>query len=1112
VNSPMRSLRPTWLCVVVVCALLSTALPPALAAESGDDLAAGFASPPASARPHTWWHWMNGNVTKEGITADLEGMARVGIGGAQIFNVLEGIPDGPVPYLSPQSLDMFRHAAAEAERLGIELCFHNCAGWSCSGGPWIKPDKAMQTVVTSETHVKGPKHFEAVLPQPKANLDYYRDIAVIAFPTPAKKATIDDLKVKALQPWEFQYGLQPAKKDVPADAVVAKDKIVVLDSANFAADGKLTWDVPEGDWTILRLGHTPTGAVCAPAPLPGRGLECDKLSREGIDAHWASGIAPLLKHLGPYAGKVLNNCLIDSYEVGTNNWTPKFREEFIKRRGYDPLPFLPVLAGQYVGSNELTERFLWDFRRTIGDLFTENYYNRFAQLCKENGLLYSVEPYDGPFECLQVGAKADIVMGEFWATTNLNAIGAVNTIKLAATVANTHGVSIVGAESFTGAPGPFSNWLGHPGMLKPEGDAMWCLGLNRFIFHTYVHQPWLDKWPGMTMGQWGTHFGRTNTWWEQSKPWMQYIARSQYLLQKGHTVADVLFFAGEASPNGSVYLPELKAKGYDYDVVGTDLVMQLTVKDGVIETPAGGKYKILVLPETEWMTPKLATKIGDLAKQGAVILGPKPKKSPSLADYPACDAEVAKIADEVWGTIPSGVSYGRLPVLTGRKPEDVLAGMKVKPDFEPQGHNAKLNSIHRVVGDTDVYFVANPKRGPRTVDCAFRVSGREPELWNAQTGTIEPAPTWEVKDGRTIVRLSLEQAGSVFVVFRKASDGPAVPMMSVWRQADTAQTPAKLAIQKAVYGDFSKPDGKKVDVTAKLAELATDGDLDVTANNDLAGDPAYMVVKELRVDYLLDGKAQSITVAEGQPLQLPAEEIIDMPPAPRLSIENGELSAIVSKNGRYVPTHADQDGRMTDMPGITVEGIPEPAELTGSWDVAFQEGRGAPAKAAFEKLISWPEHKDKGIKYFSGTAVYRKTIDVPAERFGTNRSILLDLGSVKEIAEVRLNGQDLGILWKAPFRVDITKAAKAGSNKLEIRVTNLWPNRLIGDEQYPDDCQWDGIHLKQWPDWMVKGQPRPVKERLTFTTWKHWHKDSPLQPSGLLGPVKVLTLEKVPVK
>ena len=1077
------------------------------AAESGEDLARGFVSPPESAKPHTWWHWMNGNVTKEGITADLEAMQRVGIGGAQIFNPLEGIPDGPAPYMSAKWLDMFRFAASEAERLGMELCFHNCAGWSSSGGPWIKPAQAMQTITISETKAKGPSHFHALLPQPKTTLDYYRDIAVLAFPTPSGKERIEQLAPKTLAEQEYQYGMQPDSKEVPAKAVLPIAGIVDLTS-HLGPKGKLTWDVPMGKWTILRIGHTPTGAQNAPSPVAGRGLECDKLSPEGVDAHWAGGIEPILKHLGPLAGKTVNNCLIDSYEVGDNNWTPKFRDEFIKRRGYDPIPFLPTISGRYVGSGELSERFLWDFRRTLCDLFAENYYNRFAEHCRKHGLKFSVEPYDGPFECPQVGAKADIVMGEFWATTDLNGIGAVNTVKLAATVANTHGIPIVGAESFTGSPGQYSNWLGHPGMLKPEGDAMWCLGLNRFIFHTTAHQPWLDKFPGMTMGQWGTHFGRTNTWWEQSKPWMQYIARSQYLLQQGRTVADVLFFAGEAAPNGGVFKPELKAKGYEYDVIGTDLIMALTVKDGLVRTPVGGTYRILVLPDTEWMTPELAKKVRELVQAGATVIGPKPKKSPSLANYPACDAELAKIADGLWSAKPGERKVGQGKVITGQSVEQVLAAEKVQPDFTALGDEAKLGFIHRAVDGVDIYFVANQRRSPQTVDCSFRVAGRRPELWDAQTGDIQPAPMWRVENGLAIVTLDLDQAGSVFVVFRQPAAAPSDPIVKL--ACSTVAAPRKmhkLEIQKAVYGAFGKPDGKTVDVTAKLAGLVKNGQLEVTANNDLAGDPAKEIVKELRIDYVLDGVAQSVVVRENDVLRLPSEEMLDMPPAPRLSIEDGQLFLTAAENDRYTLTMASGEKK-----AVVIDSLPKPVEPTDSWEVTFQEGRGAPPKATFDKLISWPERAEAGIKYFSGTAVYRKTVNIPADRFGDNRSLLLDLGSVKEIAEVRLNGQDLGILWKSPFRVDVTKAAKPGDNELEVQVTTLWPNRLIGDEQYPDDCQWDGIHLKQWPEWMQKGQPRPVKERLTFTTWKHWHKDSPLQPSGLLGPVKLLTLEKVPVK
>ncbi len=366
---------------------------------------------------------------------------------------------------------------------------------------------------------------------------------------------------------------------------------------------------------------------------------------------------------------------------------------------------------------------------------------------------------------------------------------------------------------------------------------------------------------------------------------------------------------------------------------------------------------------------------------------------------------------------------------------------------------------------------------------------------------------WRVKKGSTVVTLNLEQAGSVFVIFRQPAAAPTDSITDIMCLADVASKKPKLEIRKAVYGALSKPDGGKVDVTAKLAERVKDGQLEVTADNNLAGDPAYNVVKQLRVDYVLDGVAKSITVAENAVLRLPAEETLGVPPAPRLSLESGKVFLTAGKSGRYVLTRTKGDNQVVELGDV-----PKPVELSGPWDVTFQKGRGAPAKAVFEKLISWPDSKDKGIKYFSGTATYRKTINVPAERLAKNRPLLLDLGSVKVIAQVRLNGQDLGILWKAPFQVDITKAAKPGENELEVRVTNLWPNRLIGDEQYPDDCQWDGIHLAKWPDWLLKGQPRPVKQRVTFTTWKHWHKDSPLQPSGLLGPVKLLTLQKVPVK
>ena len=1163
------------------------------AAEPGEDLARQFASPPESARPQTWWHWMNGNITKAGITADLEAMKHVGINGAEVFNVSEGIPDGPAPFMSPPWLELFRFAAAEADRLGMELCFHNCAGWSSSGGPWVKPEHAMQTIVTREVKISGGRPFKAVLPKPAAKAGYYRDIAVLAFPTPKDPAKIDNLDPKGLFGFAYAYGMQPDSKAVPAGAVVPRDRVLDLTS-RLGAGGELTWDAPEGDWTILRVGHTPTGKENAPAPAAGRGLEIDKLSREALDAHWAGGIEPILKKLGPLAGKSVNGSLIDSYEVGCNNWTPKFREEFRQRRGYDPIPFLPVLSGRYVEGGEVTERFLWDFRRTIGDLFAENYYFYFSELCRQHGLLASMEPYDGPFECLQVAAKTDIVMGEFWAGG-----GESSSVKLAAEVAHTHGIKIVGAESFTADPDN-GKWLNHPGSLKALGDLTWSLGLNRFIFHCYAHQPWLDKVPGMTMGQWGTHFGRGNTWWESSRAWIAYVTRGQYLLQQGQPTADVLFFGGESAPNGGIHRPDLKAKGYDYDAIGTDLIGSLTVQDGLVRTPVGGAYRVLVFPNTPWMTPRLARIVRDLTAAGATILAPKPAKSPSLSGYPAADAEVGRIAQEVWGRGAGEHAFGNGKVIPNQPVEAVLAALGVKPDCAALTSGARLAFVHRVVESVDVYFVSNQKSQPDTVECAFRVAGKLPELWDAETGQIQPAPLWRVEGGRTVVTLRLEQAGSVFVVFRKEAtpandalvkltyqttesltrhlpkleirsarygafslgriglvdvtdkvaaqlkDGrlrvaasndlggdPAANVVKEMRveyecggktrlasvlENRVLELPAQgetgpVRVLRAVYGHFSEnvkglPPIKSVDVTARLAGRIQDQMLSARADNELAGgDPAFMVPKELRVEYSLDGVAQQVTVPENQELRLPEDAWALLPPGPRLARAQGHLVLAVAEAGAYTFSTAAGQEKTLEVPAL-----PKPVELAGPWAITFPEGRGAPAQATFERLISWPDHQDAGIKYFSGTAVYRKRVTLPAENLGANRRLELDLGRVQVIAEVRLNGKDLGILWKAPFRVDVTEAAQAGDNELEVRVTNLWPNRLIGDEQEPEDCEWNGITLRRWPDWLVKGETRPVPQRVTFTTWKHWRKDSPLQPSGLIGPVVFRTLAQTVVQ
>jgi hypothetical protein len=1053
------------------------------------DLVTEFRDPPASARPHTWWHWMNGNITAEGITADLEAMKAVGLGGAQIFNVSESIPDGPAPFMSPQWRELLKHAVAEADRLGLELCIHNCAGWSSSGGPWITPEHAMQIVVTSEVNVTGPRVFAEALPRPETRLGFYRDIAVLALPFPANAARIEGIAPKA--GYEARYGIEPAAVEYPPGSVLKRDRIVDL-TPTLTPDGFIQWQVPPGSWTILRIGHTPTGAVNAPSPVAGRGLECDKLSREAFDAHWDGMMGPIIADLGPLAGKTLNNCLIDSYEVGAQNWTPRFRDEFRQRRGYDPLLLLPVLTGRVVDSGEVSERFLWDLRRTIADLFADNYYTRFAELCRENGMLASIEPYDGPFECLLTGRDADIPMGEFWVGG-----GESTSCKLAASVAHTYGRTLVGAESFTATPST-GRWQNDPASLKAIGDLIYAQGVNRFIIHRYAHQPWMDKLPGMTMGQWGTHFERTTTWWGQSPAWLTYLSRCQYLLQQGRFVADVCYFAGEAAPNSAPFDPALKALGYDYDACNADVLMnRMSVQDGRLVLPDGMTYRVLMLPDSTFMTPELIARVRDLVNRGATIIGPRPHHSPSLAGYPQSDAVVESAAAELWGVDPRKAhAFGKGRVLPPQPAATALQEMGIDPDclFTSSAGLPKMAWIHRTVGDTDIYFLSNQKARADDVECSFRIRGRSPDLWNPETGSTEPAPIWSAVGNRTVVPIHFDPAGSVFVVFGPSTNpGDHVVSMTP-PPAPGEPAPPKLQVRRAVYEAI---DGAgSADVTKAVAAMVDAGETNIPATNAAYGDPAYMHLKRLVIDLTIDGQSITRAVEENGVLELVEPGPTQAAPWTLTRSDEGTIELVAFRSDPHIVTTAA--GRTIAIP---VPDLPHPLTLSGPWTIHFPPGRGALASIRLDTLVSWTDHPDAGVRYFSGTAEYETHFDIPAGLLGPGKVLRLDLGQVKNLAQVSLNGTDLGVWWRPPFSADVTSAAGPGRNTLKIRITNLWVNRLIGDEQFPDDCEWNGKPIARWPRWMVDGQPRPVSERLTFTTWKHYTKDSPLLESGLLGPV-----------
>ena len=1013
--------RKTWIrnLLIVILATLAITISSMSITVAGENLESGFNNPPAQAKPHTYWFWMSGNITRQGITADLEAMAKSGIGGALIFNTGEShgteVPPGSVDYMSDKWLDLFKFAAGEADRLGLTLGANNCAGWSAMGGPWIKPKHSSQRFVSTAVKIDGGKRMVQKLAQPETLLNYYRDIAVIAYPT-IKNV---EYRVHQWKPKSAQQGgrqkRQPDLKPCPVDAAIKLNGIV--DVSKFVSkDGTLTWNAPKGSWTILRLGHTPMGTRNSPASESGRGLEVDKLNCAAVDAHWKGGIKPILDRLGPLAGEVFETLHVDSYEAGMNQWTFGMRQEFKKRRGYDLMPYFPALTGRLVKDGPTTDRFLWDYRRTVSELFAENFYGYIADLCHENGMKFSTEPYTGPFESLAVAAKADLPMGEFWAGGDY-----FPSIKLASSIAHINGGNLTGAEAYTAQPN-VGRWQNHPGKHKVLGDLVWTEGINRLVLHAFVHQPFSsDIVPGMTFGQWGSHFDRNVTWLKPGKAWIEYISRSQYLLQHGDFAADVLCFSGEASPNGGVNGKDIKDAGFDYDACGTDIFAKLKIDNGDIVLPCGRRYRLLVMPNTMFQSLHVARKVRDLIAAGATVLSSKPKHSPTLTGFPVSEQEVLAIADQVWGkcdgkTVKSN-RFGKGNVFNGISPVDVLAKLKVSPAVQLPKDMAW---IYRRTDDTDIFFVSNQSDKTVNTIAGFRTVGKKPELFDAEKGTVTDAPGWTVEGEHVRVPLNLAPEKSVFVVFRKT---------------------AKPAIDPYVTAEGPK---------AKFLDFDTNNGTCLRAWN----------------------------------------------------------------NGTHTLRRAS--GKTSK---VKVTGLPKPLNLTGPWDVSFQEKRGAPKKARFDKLISWTQHSNPGIRYFSGTATNTIKFKLPKKFLKKNQQVWLDLGEVAVIADVRINGKKLGVLWHKPFRVEVSKTLKKGTNTLEVDVTNLWVNRLIGDEQYPSDCKYNDVDMKwyvnkslaEWPDWLTSGKERPVPQRVTFVTWKHWNKGDKLRTSGLIGPVTLSPACLVPV-
>jgi hypothetical protein len=704
------------LCLSLLCVLCGGSL---AADTDSSALSAGFAAPPAEARPLAWWHWINGNVTKDGIRADLEDMKRVGIGGAQMLDVSIYLPPGLVRYGTDTWHDHVQFAIRTAAELGLELDLMNSPGWSGSGGPWITPERGMKRYVWTETEVAGGAPVNVQLKQPKAKLDFYRDVAVLAIPAGSKATVKEEPMLKAVA----------AVKLDPEAAPLAAYRVLALTKSMNAA-GLLTGELPAGRWTILRFGYTTTGSMNHPAQPEGHGQECDKMDADIVAFQFEQSLGRIIREAGPLAGKSLRGVLFDSFEGGYQNWCASLPQDFQQRKGYDLIPWLPVLTGRTVVSAEQSEAFLRDFRGVVAELVAERYLGTMRRLVNARGLKVYAEAQGGPLNPFLCNEHTDVPMNEFWMP---DARPRFANMKHIASIASLLGRRVVGAEAFTAKPED-GRWLATPASMKAVGDCAFTAGINRFIFHTYVHQPFSDIAPGFTLGRYGTHFGRLNTWWPMAGAWMSYLARCQFLLQQGRTVADVCFLTDD-SPNfflsaASLALP----RGYDYEVCHPRHL------DRAVKRP----YRAVVLPEKWFADIETLRRLLELAETGVALVG-KPPGAPAgrLTPLEEWRGLVGKLAARV-------------------QPREALPRVLPAPDFScvSEPADAEVRFIHRKTADADIYFLSNQSGAAVTLRAEFRAAnGRAAEMWDAVTGRISPASG----------AIRLDAAGSVFVVFRNSS-------------------------------------------------------------------------------------------------------------------------------------------------------------------------------------------------------------------------------------------------------------------------------------------------------------------------------------------------------
>jgi hypothetical protein len=836
------------------------------------------------------------------------------------------------------------------------------SGWNL-GGPGVTADDAAKKYVWSEALVTGGAPVDLALPVPPHRENYYRDTIVVAYPLrtagpETNHPPIKNWAQKALQkellpfsapdsaPLFEEFPATPGEADTRAGDVV--DLTGRLDAA-----GVLHWNAPAGRWRILRFGDTVGDHSYVSTASDGwQGFALDVCDAGAFQRYWEAVVEPLLKDAGPLAGKTLKYLHTDSWEVEPLSWTPTLPAEFQRRRGYDPRPFLPVLTGRIVNSRDESDRFLHDYRQTIGDLTIDNHYRLFRDLAHKHNI--GIHPESGGPHGVPIDAQRDLgwddaPMSEFWGWSWTHRIGDENRffIKQPASAAHTYGHPLVFGEGFTTIGPHWQETLWDN--LKPAFDQALCEGLNMMVWHAFVCSPDATGMPGQQYFA-GTHLNPKVTWWSRSAPFFSYLDRNQWMMQQGRFVADVAYYYGDHVPNFTQLKrsdPAHVLPGYDYDVITAEaLIERAQTRNGRIYLPDGMNYRLLVLPDRKLLSMPVLEKIKALVSDGATVIGPQPVRVETLANYPAADAALAVLAADVWAHPGAG------RVIAGKTAREVLLADGVPPDcqFNDGAPDANFDYIHRQSDAADIYLVTSRTNVPVSATVTFRVAGKAPELWNAVTGAHSFAASYNETNGRTVVPLDFTPCGSWLVVFR----------------APAAGHPATASANQSVF----------------------------------------------------------------KPVQ----------------------------------------------------------SLAGPWRVKFDPRWGGPENAVFDELVSWTQRPEPGIKFYSGTATYENAFDWPATAGNSDAPprVWLDLGRVRELAEVRVNGRACGIVWSPPFRVDITGALKPGRNSLAVDVVNFWPNRIIGDAALPAD------------------------QRLTRTNIRKLTATTPLIASGLFGPVQLLETAKSP--